>query len=294
MFLGVSPESLWKFVPPAREIPKRDWVLIKWTGSKRLQTTEILKHFPSQIATYYEPFLGGGAVLQELLNSTIDVRRFRCSDICRPLIGIWNLMKDDPRRLLRSYEIMWGEMQSEGTDYYYRVRDEFNRSEDPCEFFFLLRTCRNGLVRFNRLGQFTAAHDPRRMGIAPAKIGPVIAHWHEQLRGRDIRFTVASYEEIRTRRSDFVYLDPPYKQEKTTYWDQIDYEQFYRWLGGQRARYVLSLNGFVGDKDCRLDVPEWHFDEHKQVKAGRRQARDDQGNHVPLGVTHSLYVRQGN
>ena len=44
---------------------------------------------------------------------------------------------------------------------------------------------------------------------------------------------MSSYEEIRTRQNDFMYLDPPYKQKKTTYWDRIDYEQFFRWLLNQ-------------------------------------------------------------
>lgn len=292
-FLHVPPGALWEPTPTGTAPPKRDWVLIKWTGSKRLQATEILSHFPNEIATYYEPFLGGGAVLQQLLNSDIEVQRFRCSDVCRPLIEIWNLVKDDPRRLLRSYEMMWSEMQEGGHDYFYQIRESFNRTGDPCEFFFLLRTCRNGLVRFNRHGQFTAAHHHGRVGIAPEKIGPVIAHWNEQLRGRDIRFTVGSYEEIRTRQSDFVYLDPPYVQRKgARYSGRIDYDQFFRWLGGQRARYVLSLNGFVGDKDCRAEVPGWHFDEHMQIEAGLRQARDEFGQHVALRVTDSLYVRR--
>ena len=131
------------------------------------------------------------------------------------------------------------------------------------------------------------------MGIAPEKLGPVIAHWHEQLRGRDIRFSVGSYEEIRTRRNDFIYLDPPYVQRKgARYGGRIDYDQFFRSLGGQRARYVLSLNGFVGDKDCRVDVPGWHFDDHVQVEAGLRQPRDEFGQHVALRVTDSLCVRQ--
>ena len=84
-----------------------------------------------------------------------------------------------------------------------------------------------------------------------------------------------------------MYLDPPYKQkQQAMYHGGIDFDVFFLWLGGQRARYVLSLNGFVGDKDCRLDVPMWHYDGHLQVGAGQRKGLD------VLRVTDSLYVRR--
>lgn len=290
-FFGISPDSLWEASNPPPEQPKRDWVLIKWTGSKRRQAPDILRHFPREIATYYEPFVGGGSVLQQLLSSDIEVQRIRCSDICRPLIDLWNLIKDDPRALFRSYEEMWSKMRDGGKEHFYQVRKSFNHTGDPCEFFFLLRTCRNGLVRFNRRGEFTTVHHHGRSGIAPDKLGPVIAHWHEKLRGRDIQFTVGSFEEVRSRQRDFMYLDPPYHTAKAArYYGRFDYGQFFPWLERQRARYVLSLNGFVGDKDCRVDVPEWHYDEHVQIDVGKSPYRpkDDES---PF-VTDSLYVRR--
>jgi hypothetical protein len=75
-------------------------VLIKWTGSKRRQAKQIVAKFPRQIATYYEPFLGGGSVLYELLGSDIEVGQFECSDICEPLIALWQVVKDDPNGLV--------------------------------------------------------------------------------------------------------------------------------------------------------------------------------------------------
>jgi hypothetical protein len=104
---------------------------------------------------------------------------------------------------------------------------------------------------------------------------------------------VGSYEEIRTRRTDFLYLDPRYEQKKPTmYCGRIEEDHFFRWLGGQRARYVLSLSGYVDGEDCRVDVPPWHFDEHAQVDAGLRQVGDNLAKSQFAKVTDSLHIRR--
>ena len=54
--------------------------IVKWTGTKRLQSNEIIKYFPNYIDTYYEPFCGSCSVLFRLLNEpSIQVNNFVCS-----------------------------------------------------------------------------------------------------------------------------------------------------------------------------------------------------------------------
>jgi DNA adenine methylase len=76
-------------------------ILIKWTGGKRRQAHRIVECFPRRINTYFEPFLGGGSVLYELLGSDVRVRRIECSDTCVPLIELWQIVRDDPGTLAR-------------------------------------------------------------------------------------------------------------------------------------------------------------------------------------------------
>ena len=64
--------------------------VIKWSGSKRSQASEILKHVPERYNVYYEPFVGGGAILYAL-----KPVKAVCGDICEPLIQLWNSIKNN-------------------------------------------------------------------------------------------------------------------------------------------------------------------------------------------------------
>ena len=132
--------------------------VIKWSGSKRSQSIEIISHFPNEINTYYEPFCGGASVLRALLESSIKVNRYVCSDINKDLINLWLTIKTSYEKLYEDYNRMWTEMsfletQLQKQMYYNRVRERYNQLHIPSDFFFLNRTCYNGLIRYNQKGQ---------------------------------------------------------------------------------------------------------------------------------------------
>ena len=122
------------------------------------------------MGTYYEPFVGGGSVLYELLGSGIEVERYEVSDICEPLIALWQIVKDDPSRLVEEYAKNWRMLRQHGAVYYHGVRRAFNETNDPHHLFFLLRTCRFGHVRFNHSGQFNGNFHGANLGMAPEKV----------------------------------------------------------------------------------------------------------------------------
>ena len=108
---------------------------IKWSGSKRSQSELIVKEFPKQISTYYEPFCGGCSILMELmLDDSISVDRYICSDLNSDLISLWNEIKNNPNEVIETYNIMWNEMnvnedRNLKREYFYKVRDRFNNRE---------------------------------------------------------------------------------------------------------------------------------------------------------------------
>lgn len=268
-FFGVVTDDLWN--PTLRDrprIPSRH-VLIKWMGSKRKQADEIIARFPQQIDTYYEPFIGSGAVLFRLMSSDIKVERFRCSDLCKPLIDLWNTVIRDPRLLATRYEVMWNGLKERGRPFYEEVRDRFNEAGDPCDFFFLLRTCRIGLVRFNQRGDFTVPYHHGKDGLPPEPAKRLISEWHQRLRSRDVQFAVRDYATVRSKPGDFMYLDPPYETGRCRlYLGRFNHARLFEWMGTQRGGYALSLNGYIGDVDRRIEVPEQLFDEELLIDNG--------------------------
>jgi len=291
-FFGIRVSDLWLEEVADRFDSISGQTLIKWTGSKRKQAEEIVQRFPSSIATYYEPFVGGGSVLYRLLESDISVERYRCSDTCKPLIELWRLVKDDPRRIINEYEALWARLQAGGQQVYYSTRDAFNDSGNPALFFFLLRTCRNGLIRFNESGQFTSAFHHGRNGMTPNQVKGVVEDWATKLREHDVRFYVRDYRRIESNDGDLLYLDPPYAVGNRVrfYTGQIDFKLFFRWLSSQRGDYLLSLNGYSDDGDRRVNVPADLYDQHVLVDAGSSSFSRLNGG-AEVIVRDSLYVR---
>jgi len=263
-------------------------VLIKWTGSKRLQAEKIIRYFPENIDTYYEPFLGGGSILFYVFD--MKIKKFVCSDINEPLIDIWNLVKNNPNEIVSSYRTFWHKLKQGGKPFYYKIREEFNKDQNPCKFLFLLRTCRNGLVRYNKNGEFNSAFHFGRNGINPDKFANTIMNWHQKVEKRDVQFIVKDYRDISSEKGDFIYLDPPYLSTTQVYYGNIDFGLFWTWLRKQKGSYNLSLNGFKNNVDLTLDVPKDLYDEHHFIDNGLNTFNQLCKN-VRVESKDSLYVK---
>ena len=266
-------------------------VLIKWIGSKRLQSPYILPYFPQVIKTYYEVFLGGGFMLYTLMSSDISVEKYVCNDLNTELIGIWELVKNDPEALAADYEERWNQLGLQDKEYYYNVRSQFNQDKDPKKFFFLLRTCRNGLVRYNSKGEFNTAFHQKRQGIKPTKMREIILHWSGLLKRNNVEFRNGDYREIQSSEGDFVYLDPPYAtpDDFLIYFGMIDYQALWDWMRKQPAQYAMSLNGYKGEVDCTIPVPSDVFSEHKLIPNGL--SKMDQMVNARIEARDSLYLK---
>lgn len=184
---------------------------LKWPGGKRRVLPEIRKYVPESYNTYYEGFLGGGAVLLDLLPAKAVV-----SDVNVELIESYETIRDEKEALISLLE---DHEQKNSLEYFLEVR-AWDRAEDwltasskvkrTARMIYLNRTCFNGLYRVNRKNQFNAhfGHykDPK---VVDYENLDALSIWLKQA---DISFNHNGYKEniSKAGAGDFVYLDPPY------------------------------------------------------------------------------------
>lgn len=227
--------------------------VIKWSGSKRSQAEEIIKNFPKSYNDYYEPFIGGGSIL-----GTLQPQRSTAGDTCRPLIDVWKMIQKDPETLSEHYRENWDILQ-ENRDHYYVVRDKFNEKNNPEDFLFLTRTAYNGLVRFNKSGNFNTSFHTNRPGIHPDKLHDIILDWSQRIKNtefycQDVKQTISGVS-----KGDLVYLDPPYANTKGMYQDVFTTEYLYEILeelNNRGSYWLLSFDGKTNYKDNTVAIPE--------------------------------------
>ena len=272
--------------------------VIKWSGSKRSQSNEIISYFPNEIKTYYEPFCGGCSVLRALIESDIKVNKYICSDINVDLIELWNVIKCDPISVYNTYEEFWNELNKDKDinrqkEYYNFIRDRFNKEKSPLDFICLNRTCFNGLIRYNSNGDFNTPFHINRPGIEPKKFQKIINEWSDLLNKHNVEFKICSYETIKPNYNDFVYLDPPYANTNGMYTQGFDNIMFFNWLKDVTCGWILSYNGKSGNEDNTYDVPKDLYDEHVYLKSGNSSFKRIKEVDKDAMVFESLYIKEG-
>ena len=270
--------------------------VIKWSGSKRSQSEEIIKYFPKEIDTYYEPFCGGCSVLFQLLHSDIKVNNYVCSDKNKGLIDLWNLIKINPKLVSYSYSIMWNELNIDDNkerkkQYFYMVRERYNNEHNPTDFMFIMRTTTNGMPRYNNNGDFNNSFHVTRNGILPNKLEKIIYQWSEVLNKNNVEFINQEYNNIVTKKNDFIYLDPPYANTKGMYYGTIDYNILWNWLKQQSCKYILSFDGKTNNEDMTQNIPTNIYSKHIYLNSGNSSFRRVIGKSKNTIVKESLYIK---
>lgn len=270
--------------------------VIKWSGSKRSQAENIISYFPKEIDTYYEPFCGGASVLRRLLSSDIKVKQYVCSDLNKDLINLWNEIINNPRQVAFHYKKLWNELNKDDDKerkkhYFYTVRDRYNKEHNPLDFMFIMRTTTNGMPRYNRNGEFNNSFHVTRNGIIPDKLEKIVYEWSGLLNEKNVVFKSCSYEEIKAKENDFVYLDPPYTNTKGMYYGVIDYKKFWDWLRTLSCKYALSFDGISGNEDNTCDVPKDIYTKHEYLLSVNSSFKRIVGKSKNSIVYESLYLK---
>jgi DNA adenine methylase len=175
---------------------------VKWVGGKRSLLQEILPRLPSKVATYYEPFVGGGALYFAIVPT---IQRAVLLDSNKELIAAYQAIQTQPALLIRHLK---SHARRHNEDYYYDVREREPRSmvTRAARLLYLNKTCYNGLYRVNSSGKFNA---PMGRYKSPNIVQEDnIWACHSALQNADCRD--GDFSSIRPSNDDFVYFDPPY------------------------------------------------------------------------------------
>lgn len=191
---------------------------LKWVGGKRQLLPELVKYVPKLTSkhTYYEPFIGGGALLFELQPPKAAI-----NDSNRELINCYEVIRDSLDELL---EELSNAKYSNSETSYYKMRDldrskkypNLSEVQKAARIIYLNKTCYNGLFRVNSQGQFNVPFgrykNPNFLDDA------VLRAVNKYLNSNDITLSNQDFKEAveDAKKGDFVYLDPPYDPVSAT------------------------------------------------------------------------------
>lgn len=182
-----------------------------YTGSKDRLMTQLLTIFPhpNGVERFYDVFSGGLAVS---VNCCYD--NIISNDIITPLIEFYiNLKKaaDSNTVDLEIEKILNCKIDKDSQEEFINLRTAFNESKDPYQFFSLVSSCTNNLMRFNKKFEFNQTWGKRAINENTIQ---KIKRYCRVLRDKNIEFTNLSYTDLLALKpptvNDFVYLDPPY------------------------------------------------------------------------------------
>lgn len=228
---------------------------IKCQGIKTKLVSEIKELVSNQMLDrWVEPFCGSSVVAFNIKPKT--------ALLCDTNIHIIDFYNSIKRKYLtpivvREFLYENGRILSEkGEEYYYTVRDRFNKSPNSLDFLFLNRSCFNGVMRFNRYGKFNVPYCHKKERFAQAyitKIANQVKAVSEVISNSDFVFEVSDFSNTlgSIKENDIVYVDPPYAGR------HVDY--FNSWSMDDENKLVVILN----DLPCKFVLSTWHSNEFR-------------------------------
>ena len=259
-----------------REVKPFKAQLLKWIGNKQRFAHEIASYFPAKYGTYYEPFIGSGAVL-----ATVTPERGVGSDSFAPLIEIWQTLLESPELLKKWYSDRWTKFKAgEKVEEFERVKASYNKHPNGADLLFLCRSCYGGVVRFRQRDGYCSTpcgiHDP----ISPDSFAARVEEWHRRTNGAT--FIHADYHEAmaKARAGDVIYCDPPYTHSQAILYgaQAFSLRKLFAVIAECKDRGVyvaVSIDGTkrTGKEVCPLPIPDGLFEREIFVNCGRSMLR---------------------
>ena len=202
---------------------------IKWVGGKGQLIEQLEALLPADFAerknvTYIEPFVGGGAMLFYMLQRYSNIKSAVINDINPDLTLCYQVVRDNPTELIKSLNAIQSEYyglreEEERKIFFLQQRERFNskslsKIDNTTLFFFLNRTCFNGLYRVNKSGKFNV---PFGKYATPTICDPATIYADSRLLQK-VEILTGDFEQTfnKINGNTFFYFDPPYRPLSNT------------------------------------------------------------------------------
>ena len=222
---------------------------VKWAGGKRQIIDKLLKLVPVEYNTYYEPFVGGGALLFELSPKCAVI-----NDSNKELINVYKTISTDEGyeetlKLLNTYEKKHDEA------FYYKIRNidkdktkfaKLNDYERAARTIYLNKACFNGLYRVNSKGEFNVPFNKKLKINTYDGQNMTLAYVYFQT--NKITMLSTDFEEAvkDAKKGDFIYFDPPYDSENDDTVNSYTEDGF----GKEEQRRLARVYKELSDRGC--------------------------------------------
>jgi DNA adenine methylase len=190
---------------------------VKWAGGKRQLISVLNESLPKSFGTYFEPFLGGGALLFNMLTEK-NKQKCNISDLNSDLVLAYVTIRDRVDDLISSLKQHEKYYQKDSKSYYYSIRESNPRDEieKTSRLLFLNRTCFNGLYRVNSKGKFNVPlgkyTNPNIVNEDNLRsVSSILTSSKVTIQCRDFEAVLRN-----AKKGDLVYFDPPYQPVTNT------------------------------------------------------------------------------
>ena len=202
---------------------------IKWVGGKGQLIEQLEALLPADFSerenvTYIEPFVGGGAMLFYMLQTYPNIKSAVINDINPDLTLCYQIVRDNPTELIKSLNAIQSDYYALRTEeerkmYFLQQRERFNSKslneiDNTTLFFFLNRTCFNGLYRVNKSGKFNV---PFGKYTTPTICDSATIYADSKLLQK-VDIMTGDFEQTfaKIEGNTFFYFDPPYRPLSNT------------------------------------------------------------------------------
>lgn len=257
---------------------------VKWAGGKRQIIDKLKEYVPDEFDTYYEPFVGGGALLFEL-----SPKKAVINDSNKELMNVYNVLCDEEKfkkmcSVLNNYEVNHGEK------FFYEIRSKdknkktFDRLSDytrAARTIYLNKACFNGLYRVNSKNEFNVPFG-KKTKVNTYDGGNLITV-SNYLTMNDVKIMSVDFEEAvkDAKKGDFIYFDPPYDSDTKTFnsyteegfdkEEQVRLSRVYKELADRGCYVMLSNHNTMLVKELYKDYNIHKIEAKRNINANGKK-----------------------